>query len=750
MVESAAVTSPAEGHAAARVNQDGRPTRMRVADLRPSDRNPRTISTARLENLKRSLREDRAFLDARPLLVNSHPGRENMVIAGNMRLRAAQELGWEEVPVLVVSVPPDVEAQWNLKDNNQWGDYVDEDLAEILQGLDASGVDIGLLGFTNDEVERFLALVGIGAQADDNGFDPTPPAEPASRAGDLYVMGPHHLICGDARDTATWSRLFTALGVETADAMWTDPPYGIDLQVDGATAMGGDRPEEIGPLLRATLPLADQRLTPGAPWYVCAPTGRTFAEFEQEIERVGWHHAQTLVWVKNAFVPGRGDYHHQHEAVLASRPRASPPRRPCRRMLARRKSSQHHPARTSREGPPDRRNVEDSQTPRWRPTTPGSATSSRRHFVSVLAAGIVVIREGLPADPYQIADHAQHREQSGEDNRARSEGDRVTARDRLEREKTQPVPNEEVFDDRQTGNRDSQSAAEGFDDDGPCMRQDVHAGDPRWHEALGVGGHDEIGIQDFADSHPNELRRDRYGRDCRSEQRKHDVLVVAKAKDRQEAPARACGQQDYEQLEEIRYEERRDRREEARGRDERPARDRPTAQKADADTDQRPQNQTENRSAGEKREAPQGRVGDQLGQRLLIDLGERAGAVQLSCVETASDRLELTSEGGAAAEGERGVPGHRSRRCDSDQCPHDEHHRGNSDKAQGDRIHRRISGAPSSYRAKAYVRNAAASDRRSVSSLELRAPRTQIVRAAAYALTPGQVQLESLASVKVG
>ena len=65
-------------------------TRMRLADLRPSDRNPRIISTSRFENLKRSLEQDRAFLDARPLLVNSYPGRESIVIAGNIRLRAAQ------------------------------------------------------------------------------------------------------------------------------------------------------------------------------------------------------------------------------------------------------------------------------------------------------------------------------------------------------------------------------------------------------------------------------------------------------------------------------------------------------------------------------------------------------------------------------------------------------------------------------------------------------------------------------------
>jgi ParB-like chromosome segregation protein Spo0J len=89
---------------------------MRVTELHPSDRNPRTISAGRFENLKRSLREDPGFLDARPLLVNSYPGRENIVVAGNMRLRAARELGWTEVPALVVSIPPEIEAQWNLKD----------------------------------------------------------------------------------------------------------------------------------------------------------------------------------------------------------------------------------------------------------------------------------------------------------------------------------------------------------------------------------------------------------------------------------------------------------------------------------------------------------------------------------------------------------------------------------------------------------------------------------------------------------
>ena len=329
-VPAPGLAHPAEGHAAARAGQGGRPIRIRVADLRASDRNPRTISTGRLENLKRSLQQDRAFLDARPLLVNSYPGRENVVIAGNMRLRAAQELGWAEVPVLMVSVPPEIEAQWNLKDNNQWGDYLEQDLAQILTELTARGVDTELLGFESDALERLLGLVSATAKGDDDDFDPTPPTVPQSRPGDLLLLGPHRLVCGDSREPSTWQRLMEPGGL--ADAMWTDPPYGVDLQIrsaahrmdpdkghrtSGESAFAGDRPADLAPLLAGVFPHADHWLKPGAPLYIAGPSGPMERVFLEAIERVGWHVASPgLVWVKNAFVPGRSDYHPQHEMLF--------------------------------------------------------------------------------------------------------------------------------------------------------------------------------------------------------------------------------------------------------------------------------------------------------------------------------------------------------------------------------------------------------------------------------------------------
>ncbi len=222
---------------------------MRVAALRPSDRNPRTISTSRLENLKRSLEADRAFLEARPLLVNAYPGRENVVVAGNMRLRAAQELGWEEVPVRLVSLPPEIEALWNLKDNNQWGDYVEEDLAAILADLAGRRADVELLGFEPDALERLLARMSAAVPGDDDAFDPTPPTVAETLPGDLLLLGPHRLVCGDSRDRTTWHALMADDG--PADAMWTDPPYGVDLRISetGEAAIEGDLPGDVEPLL---------------------------------------------------------------------------------------------------------------------------------------------------------------------------------------------------------------------------------------------------------------------------------------------------------------------------------------------------------------------------------------------------------------------------------------------------------------------------------------------------------------------
>ena len=195
----------------------------------------------------------------------------------------------------------------------------------MLAELGGQGVDLDLLGFGTDDLERLLALASAGMPGDDDAFDPTPPRVPLTRTGDLFLLGPHRLVCGDSRDGAAWELLMTIDGDANtaAGTMWTDPPYGIDLAgvalpsrgKTARTAIAGDLESEAPALLRAVFAQADRHLRPGAPLYIAGPGGRLGAAFAQEIVAAGWHLAQSLVWVKNGFVPGRSDYHYQHEVI---------------------------------------------------------------------------------------------------------------------------------------------------------------------------------------------------------------------------------------------------------------------------------------------------------------------------------------------------------------------------------------------------------------------------------------------------
>src|SRR5437764_10299075 len=201
--------------------------------------NPRMIRPERLEQLKRALSDDREMLQARPLLALP----DGTVIAGNQRLRAALELGWETIPVVTVALEPERARLWALRDNNPYGEWDEPALAELLAELDADGVDLALAGFASADLDRLLAGLPVAQDPDEA---PPLPSEPESRPGELYELGPHRLLCGDATDSAQLGRL---LAGEQAEVLWTDPPYGVEyvgktgraltIENDEATALPG-------------------------------------------------------------------------------------------------------------------------------------------------------------------------------------------------------------------------------------------------------------------------------------------------------------------------------------------------------------------------------------------------------------------------------------------------------------------------------------------------------------------------------
>ena len=143
------------------------PQLVALTALHPAPWNPRTIKDVRFKNLCESIQADPDFLWQRPILADA----AGEIFAGNMRFRAVQHLGWQEVPAIVSDVAPRLAKERAMRDNNQWGDLVEQDLAELLVGLQMDGSDLKLLGFPDDELTRLLDSVGALGEVEFKEYD---------------------------------------------------------------------------------------------------------------------------------------------------------------------------------------------------------------------------------------------------------------------------------------------------------------------------------------------------------------------------------------------------------------------------------------------------------------------------------------------------------------------------------------------------------------------------------------------------
>src|SRR5258708_6041429 len=182
-------------------------------------RNPRKNDAA-VDRMVASIRE---FGFKIPVLARS----SGEVVDGHLRLKAAKKLGIREVPVILCDEWSEAQVKaFRLMVNRSvtWADWDEELLGAELLELRSLDFDLSLTGFDSAEVDRYLASIDEKPGLTDEDDEPKPPEVPASRPGDLWILGKHRVLSGDATKLADVNRL---LAGEKADLVFTDAPYNV-------------------------------------------------------------------------------------------------------------------------------------------------------------------------------------------------------------------------------------------------------------------------------------------------------------------------------------------------------------------------------------------------------------------------------------------------------------------------------------------------------------------------------------------
>lgn len=290
------------------------PEMRRLADLKPAPRNARTHSEAQIAQIAASMR---TFGFTSPILIDE----AGHIIAGHGRALGAKALGWAAVPVIVARGWSAAQRRAYLIADNRIAEKAGWD-AELLTlefaELEALAFDLDVLGFSELE-RRIITARGTVGLVDPDEVLP-PPTEPITRPGDLWALGDHRVICGDATSAADVARL---LDGRLPHLMVTDPPYGISYDaswrndVHDPITGKSKKARAIGKVLnddRADWTEA-WKLFPGTVCYVWH--GALHAgTVQQSLEAAGFAIRAQIVWVKTRLVLGRGDYHWQHEPAM--------------------------------------------------------------------------------------------------------------------------------------------------------------------------------------------------------------------------------------------------------------------------------------------------------------------------------------------------------------------------------------------------------------------------------------------------
>ena len=277
-----------------------------IAEIKPNPKNPRVIKDEKFAKLVKSITDFPQMLEKRPLVCFTDTDGKLVVLGGNMRLKAAKEIGLKELPVIIADDwTEEQKAQFLIKDNVGFGEWQWDELAA---DWDAQQLQDWGLDLPKD--------FAIDPEAEEDDFEIPDQVETDIVLGDLFEIGQHRLLCGDSTQTDTFKALF---GEQLADLVVTDPPYNVAYEgktKDALTIKNDSMADgNFYQFLYDFYTALGSYTKPGGAWYVWHADIEGI-NFRKAFVDSGFHLSSVLIWNKNTMVMGRSDFHWKHEPCL--------------------------------------------------------------------------------------------------------------------------------------------------------------------------------------------------------------------------------------------------------------------------------------------------------------------------------------------------------------------------------------------------------------------------------------------------
>ena len=282
-----------------------------TADLLPADYNPRKDlkpGDAEYEKLKRSIGQ---FGYVEPVIWNKTTGR---VVGGHQRLKVLMDMGMTEVDCVVVEMDEDKEKALNIALNKISGDWDKDKLALLIADLQGADFDVSITGFEPAEIDDlFKDTLKDGVKDDD--FDVGAELEKPtfSKAGDIWTLGRHRLICGDSTKAETYAAL---MGSTKANLVITDPPYNVNYEGSAGKIKNDNMADDAfyNFLLDAYTQMHAAMADDASIYVFHADTEGL--NFRRAFADAGFYLSGCCIWKKQSLVLGRSPYQWQHEPCL--------------------------------------------------------------------------------------------------------------------------------------------------------------------------------------------------------------------------------------------------------------------------------------------------------------------------------------------------------------------------------------------------------------------------------------------------